>query len=110
VAAEPKSVVVHVETMPPGAEVRQGDRVFGPAPRDLMLPRSAVPAKLTFHLDGYEVAAAQVVPLTDDAIRVKLSKAKKPARAATVKKAPAPPAPIAAPQKKPGGETLPNPY
>ena len=43
------------------------------APRDLLLPRSDVPAQLTFHLDGYDDGATQVVPSTDDALRVKLT-------------------------------------
>jgi serine/threonine-protein kinase len=66
------NVVLHVETTPPGAEVRQGDHVFGRAPRDLMLPRSSTPVKLTFHLDGYDVASAEVVPLSDYTVPVKL--------------------------------------
>jgi tRNA A-37 threonylcarbamoyl transferase component Bud32 len=108
VAPPPKTVVVHVETLPPGAEVRQGDRVFGAAPRDLLLPRSNVPAHLTFHLDGYDPAAADVVPLTDDTIRVKLPpRSKRPH--ARVAPPPAVDKPPATPAKKPS-ETLPNPY
>jgi serine/threonine-protein kinase len=111
----PKSVVVHIDTMPPGAEVRQGDRVFGAAPRDVLLPRSNVPAHLTFHLDGYDAAAADVVPLTDDAIRVKLTARPKHQRS----KQPLPPLSPEKQQDKPQdkadkpkkpSETLPNPY
>ena len=104
----PKTVVVHVETMPPGAEVRQGDRVFGAAPRDLLLPRSNVPTHLSFHLDGYDAAAADVMPLTDDAIRVKLTPRSKVKHARTP--LPAPTATEKPKQEKPDGETLPNPY
>jgi len=67
------SVVLRVETDPPGAEVRQGDRVFGQSPRPLMLPRSSAPVHLTFVLEGYEPATADVVPLADDTLRVKLT-------------------------------------
>ena len=70
--AAPKTVVLHVETTPPGAEIRQGSRVFGAAPRDILLPRSEVPAQLTFHLDGYDDGETQIVPTTDDTLRVKL--------------------------------------
>src|SRR5207244_7626301 len=102
-----KTVVVHVETFPPGAEVRQGDRVFGAAPRDLLLPRSNVPAHLTFHLDGYDAATADVVPLTDDSIRVKLTARPKHQRS----KQPLPPIEKQPPDpKKKPSETLPNPY
>jgi serine/threonine-protein kinase len=107
----PKSIVLHVETTPPGAEVRQGDRVFGLAPRDVMLPRSSVPTRLTFHLDGYDVGIYDAVPAADDNIRVKLTarpKPKKPPRRAAP-----PPPPVSdkpKPDKKPADETLPNPY
>lgn len=104
----PKTVVLHVETTPPGAEIRQGSRVFGPAPRDILLPRSEVPARLSFHLEGYEDGATQVVPTTDDTVRVKLQPRGKPRRGAS-KPAAASAAKSAEPQK-PTGETLPNPY
>jgi serine/threonine protein kinase len=104
----PRTIVLHVETTPPGAEVRQGARVFGPAPRDVLLPRSEVPAKLTFHLDGYEDGQAQIVPTTDDSIRVKLEP--RP-RARHVKVPPSSSPPSApTPSPRPQGETLPNPY
>src|SRR5262249_39773473 len=78
VAPPSPNVVVRVETLPSGAEVRQGSRVFGNAPQSLLLPRSKVRVHLTFHLDGYDAAAFDVVPEADDAIRVKLTKAKRP--------------------------------
>jgi serine/threonine-protein kinase len=106
--APPSTVVLHVVTEPPGAEIRLGSRVFGQAPRDVLLPRSGVPARLTFFLDGYEDGATQVVPSTDDTIRVKLTARPRARRA----KAPtAPPLPAkAAPAPVPTRETLPNPY
>ena len=104
----PKTVVLHVETTPAGAEIRQGSRVFGPAPRDILLPRSEVPARLSFHLDGYEDGATQIVPTTDDTVRVKLQPRAKGKRAGG-KPAAASAAKSAEPQK-PTGETLPNPY
>ena len=121
---KPATVTVHVETVPAGAEVRDGDHVLGAAPRDLVLPRSNVPAHLTFELDGYEEATRDVLPSVDDAIRVKLTPrhvSKHPAR----RHPPSVPAPASPekwpeknndknndknPDKKPGGETLPNPY
>jgi eukaryotic-like serine/threonine-protein kinase len=105
---KPSTVVLHVETTPPGAEVRQGSRVFGPAPRDVLLPRSEVPAQLTFHLDGYEDGVTQIVPTTDDAVRVKLEA--KPRGKHAVKAAPPGTPPPAPPPSKSAGETLPNPY
>jgi serine/threonine-protein kinase len=103
----PKTVVLHVETTPPGAEIRQGARVFGPAPRDILLPRSEVPARLSFHLDGYEDGATQIMPTTDDTVRVKLQPRAKGGKrgtrpAAATSKTPEP--------QKQTGETLPNPY
>jgi eukaryotic-like serine/threonine-protein kinase len=107
----PKTVVLRIETDPPGAEIRQGDRVFGVAPYPVVVPRSQTEVHLTFHLDGYETASADPVPATDDqTVRVKLtpkSKTKplkgKPVKPVSVETdGPAP--------TKPGGETLPNPY
>lgn len=105
----PRTIVLHVETTPPGAEVRQGARVFGKAPRDVLLPRSEVPAQLSFHLDGYEDGLAQIVPTTDDSIRVKLEPKPrgKHAHAATPEP---PPAKTATTPASSTGETLPNPY
>jgi serine/threonine-protein kinase len=101
----PTTIVLHVETEPPGAEIRQGARVFGVAPRDLILPRSEVPARLTFHLEGYEDGATQIVPSTDDSLRVKLTP-----RAHSRHVKPITPATAHEPQPLPAGETLPNPY
>jgi hypothetical protein len=109
VAQPPKSVVVHINTVPPGAEVRQGDHVFGKAPRDLLLPRSDDSVHLTFHLDGYDATAADVVPRTDYAVNVQLTKAKRPHAA----RPPPPALPTEKPPKerdKKPSETLPNPY
>ncbi|HXU73874.1 MAG TPA: serine/threonine-protein kinase [Polyangia bacterium] len=105
----PKTVVLHVETTPPGAEIRQGSRVFGAAPRDILLPRSEVPATLTFRLDGYEDGTTQVVPTTDDTLRVKLTAHAKShhARSAETKAATPGKQPT---EQPPTGETLPNPY
>jgi hypothetical protein len=103
----PKTVVLHVETTPPGAEIRQGSRVFGVAPRDILLPRSEVPAELTFHLDGYEDGATQIVPTTDDSVRVKLTPRPHAHHARSEgKTTPKPPKE----QPPSTGETLPNPY
>jgi serine/threonine-protein kinase len=100
-------VVIHVETTPEGAEVRQGDRVFGVTPRDLLLPRSGAPARLSFHLDGYEEARTEVVPSADDSLRVRLLP--RPARRHPHSPArPAEPAPASG--GRPAVETLPNPY
>jgi hypothetical protein len=103
----PKTVVLHVETTPPGAEIRQGSRVFGAAPRDILLPRSEVPARLTFHLDGYEDGDTQIVPTTDDSVRVKLTAR---ARGKHGKPDKAPPSTPKAKETPSTGETLPNPY
>jgi tRNA A-37 threonylcarbamoyl transferase component Bud32 len=102
-----RTVVLHVETTPPGAEIRQGSRVFGAAPRDILLPRSEVPAQLTFHLDGYEDGETQIVPTTDDSVRVKLTARARGRHARSDK--PAPKTTPSEPQPS-TGETLPNPY
>ena len=105
----PKTVVLHVETTPPGAEIRQGARVFGVAPCDILLPRSEVPERLTFHLEGYEDGSTQVVPTTDDSLRVKLTPrphARHPR--GDEKREPANESGKAPPPST--GETLPNPY
>ena len=55
----------------------------------MLLPRSNVPAHLSFVLDGYEPAVADVVPNSDDSVKVKLTAhAKK--HPATPVKAPGP--------------------
>jgi serine/threonine-protein kinase len=102
----PKTVVLHVETTPPGAEIRQGARVFGVAPRDILLPRSEVPARLSFHLDGYDDGVTTIVPTTDDSVRVKLVAQKRRARRPSTEKESSAPS---RPQPSPS-ETLPNPY
>jgi serine/threonine-protein kinase len=101
------TVVVRVETDPPGAEVRQGSRVFGLSPRPIMLPRSSTPVHLGFVLDGYEPGSADVVPLVDDTLHVKLTP-----RPKTSKKKPSPTVtqPTSPPRKPEDGETKPNPY
>jgi hypothetical protein len=107
----PKTIVLHVETDPPGAEVRQGDRVFGLAPRDVQLPRSNVIAHFTFRLDGYEDAGADVMPLIDDAVRVKLTPRPKRPKAPHRSEPTPRPATSSVPASKPAdGETKPNPY
>jgi len=73
-APAPAMVVLHFETDPAGAEIRQGDRVLGVTPSDRVVPRSEVPAHLTFHLDGYEPGQADIVPLADETVRVKLTR------------------------------------
>ena len=102
--------MLRIETTPPGAEVRQGDRVFGVAPKDVLLPKSSVPVQLTFLLAGYEPASVPIIPLTDDTVRVRLTPraaARPPSKrhdpAATATKP-------AQPAEKPTTETLPNPY
>jgi len=106
----PKTVVLHVETTPPGAEIRQGSRVFGAAPRDILLPRSEVPAQLTFHLDGYEDGKTQIVPTTDDSVRVKLTPRPHARHARSDEKKPQPTTKQPKEQQPSTGETLPNPY
>jgi len=105
----PANVVLHVESVPSGAEVRDGDRVLGRAPRDLMLPRSSTPVKLTFHLDGYETANAEVVPLTDYPLQVKLDPKPKQKRARPQPQVKSETPAREAPEPL-RTETLPNPY
>ena len=107
-APGPAMIVVRVETTPPGAEVRQGDRVFGLAPKNVLLPKSSAPTHLTFFLDGYEPGQADVVPLADDTVRVHLTAQKLPKKRPVVG---GKTIPLAVPKPTtPPGETLPNPY
>jgi hypothetical protein len=101
----PSSVVVHIETVPPGAEVRQDDKLIGQAPRPLMLPRSDTPVHLSFKLDGYELYTTDVIPRTETTLHVNLTPKPKtrPKKAST----PSEPQP---PKKSEDGETLDNPY
>jgi serine/threonine-protein kinase len=83
----PANVVLHFETTPPGAEIRQGARVWGKSGL-VMLPRSKEKVHLTFELDGYETGSYDVAPLSDDRIPITLVPKpkvhpKKPAAAAT---------------------------
>jgi hypothetical protein len=103
-------VVLHVETTPPGAEIRQGSRVFGAAPRDILLPRSEVPAQLTFHLDGYEDGETQIVPTTDDSVRVKLTPRPRARHGHSDENKPQSTTKQPKEQQPSTGETLPNPY
>jgi serine/threonine-protein kinase len=116
----PAMVVLRLETDPAGAEIRQGDRILGVTPKDQLMPRSEVPAHLTFHLDGYEPGQADVVPLADETVRVKLPKrATKPTRVRPtvtsrndkVPKEASSPSPSPSSSARPSArETLPNPY
>jgi serine/threonine-protein kinase len=106
----PKLVVLRVATEPPGAKVLEGDHVFGVTPCDVLLPRAEASVHLTFSLDGYEPAAADVVPLSDYPVKVALTprpKAVKPKRPAAAVE---PSKPADEPPKPLNGETLPNPY
>jgi hypothetical protein len=101
-----------VVTIPEGAEIRQGDRVFGVTPKAVELPSSTLPMQLSFHRDGFEPAAATVVPSASQSVEVKLT----PRRPHHVKTRPAAPVHPSAPAPRPpssrpaGAETLPNPY
>ncbi len=106
--AEPASVVLHVDTDPQGAEVRQGDRVFGPAPLDVTLPRSTEKVQLTFFLNGYELGSFDAIPSANDSIHIKLKKKPHhghPQPPTATKTQPAKPD-----TSGPAKETLPNPY
>src|SRR5262249_27261064 len=109
-APSPETVMLRIETTPPGAEVRQGDRVFGVAPKAILLPKSSVPAHLTFVRAGHETASVPVIPLTDDTVRVVL-KARPAVRPPGKRHEPgAAPTKPAQPSDKSTSETLPNPY
>ena len=87
--------------------------MFGAAPRDILLPRSEVPAQLTFHLDGYDDGETQVVPTTDDYAARQAGAARARQAAAHARSGDKRPASTVAPgtpQQPPTGETLPNPY
>jgi serine/threonine protein kinase len=125
VGAAATTVVVHVESQPDGAEVRQGPRVLGTAPGDLVLPRSYTSVPLTFVHEGYESSTVQVTPSTDDTVSVQLrphTSANASANASgryRTRRALLMPRKMSvaadvqgAPDRRPGGasETLPNPY
>jgi serine/threonine-protein kinase len=107
--AVPEDVVLNVDSDPPGAEIREGNRVFGVTPFNVTVTPSQKPMKLSFHLDGYEPAFTEVIPSRSDTVRVKLTRMKaKPVRPAK--------AIVTTPsgEKKghdnPADETPPNPY
>ena len=103
---QPRSatVIVHIETTPAEAEIRDGARVYGNAPFDLELPRSDTPVRLTFHLEGHEIGTAQVTPAANDRLLARLvpkkraTKGKAKTMSSDASKTPA------------TAETLPNPY
>lgn len=102
----PATITVRVETTPPGAEIRDGARVFGTAPFDLVLPRSESPLKLTFHLEGYDIGAAQVTPTVDDTVVARLV----PKRRGPSPKGKPKPEPTVEAKAATPTETAPNPY
>ncbi|MGF1469997.1 MAG: serine/threonine-protein kinase [Sandaracinaceae bacterium] len=61
-AAAPAAVSVHLESRPPGAEVKLGERVLGRTPLVVGLEPTTDAQPLTFHLAGHRVARIDVVP------------------------------------------------
>jgi eukaryotic-like serine/threonine-protein kinase len=110
----PKSttVVVHfdINSDPPGAEVRDGKKLYGKTPTRLDLERSGETVHLDLSLDGYVPAQLQVRPLADEKMTVTLQSKQRPKPIKRTRPA-APTANKAAePKPAPRGETLPNPY
>jgi serine/threonine protein kinase len=79
VAAPPPSptVMVHVVTQPPGADVYLDDDAAarGQTPLALTLPRGTQAASVTVRLKGYESQTAEVMPDSDSRLQLTLSKA-----------------------------------
>ncbi len=109
------TVGVHVISVPPGAEVRLGDRLLGHAPDELRLPRGTTPVKLDVMLDGYRPTSTTVVPSQDGQAQVSLLPLQTRGHArraeSAARKAASPGHDATSPQALPSqAETLPNPY
>jgi hypothetical protein len=99
-AAPPTTIVVKINSTPPGAEILDDSRRLGLAPAKIELTRSSRPLRLTFRLSGYDVGTTEILPQIDgETVNIELHPKRK--HAASKKQAEPPPA---------VGETAPNPY
>ena len=74
VAPPPASVIVEMDSEPPGAEIFDGARKLGVGGQKIELPRSDKPIELRFHLEGYEDRTYNLVPRLDgDRVLIKLA-------------------------------------
>jgi serine/threonine-protein kinase len=108
----PARVALRCESTPPGAKVRQGERIFGRTPTTVTLPRDSQPVELIFDKERYEPAHVRVTPHSDETIHLQLTPRAGSSRSRT--------SPLRAPDgvgatrqptpRLPERETLPIPY
>jgi hypothetical protein len=72
-AASAGEVVLRVETVPPKARVFVAGDDKGLSPVDVRVPRGAATLALTIRRDGYKTLEEQVVPETDQKLRLTLT-------------------------------------
>ncbi len=68
--ATPTLVTVDIQGAPEGAKVSWANGVLGVAPGKVQMPYGTKPVILTFELEGYRLATAEVVPNQDAALKV----------------------------------------
>lgn len=74
-ATLPEWITVHVETTPPGVEVRLRGEVVGTTPLSIPLPPSDEPMVLVAARDGYETVEQEVVPNVSQRFALRLTPA-----------------------------------
>jgi hypothetical protein len=78
----PETIKVQVETVPPGADVRIGERTVGRSPVEVVLSRGTHPLKLKVRRAGNESVEQLLVPDRDQRVVLLLSRQPRPARGA----------------------------
>jgi hypothetical protein len=105
--AKSTTVVVNVNSEPPGAAVSDGDTLYGKTPCKIKL-KSGEAVQLSLTLDGYDPYKVEVRPVADDTVKAILKRLKSRKRTRPTTPTTANQAPTQKPE--PRGETLPNPY
>jgi hypothetical protein len=73
-AIAPATIVVEVETTPPGARVIVGDELRGTTPLGLELPRSSAPVAVALELEGHQRQLEEIVPDVPQRLRITLER------------------------------------
>ncbi|HUS65233.1 MAG TPA: serine/threonine-protein kinase, partial [Kofleriaceae bacterium] len=66
------SVTITVATVPPGAEVFNGDKKLGVSPVVIALPKGGGPVSLSFRKDGYLSSQRSLTPNADQEVQLRL--------------------------------------
>jgi serine/threonine protein kinase len=75
----PAPLSLHLESEPPGATVRLGDRILGVTPVSFATPPTADPIELSFSLEGYRPETVRAVPAAGMRLRATLTPLRRPA-------------------------------